>query len=45
MNTIQILGLLTVLELIFKREKFKGLTFILWIGYGLYKLMIIDYWG
>jgi len=40
MNTVQILGLLTALEIIFcgLNGQFSGVTIWLWIGYGLYKM-------
>jgi len=37
MNTVQILGIMTVTEIIMCRENFQGITLLLWIGYGVYK--------
>ncbi|KKM05203.1 hypothetical protein LCGC14_1756510 [marine sediment metagenome] len=41
MNTIYILGILTLAEIIFTREDFNGITIILWVLYGIYKLFTI----
>lgn len=45
MRTVHILGIITVLELIISvldKQHFEGISILLWVGYGMYKLITMD---